>query len=360
MPKKKIAKFFIEAIVLTTICIIVSYLLIKDSFVDVMKLINNLNVWNIIVLVFVVFFLIASNGHILKIVASKFSEKFSTKDGSQTSVVGSLFSGITPFRVGYQFGVLYMYNKKGVKIKEGLAISYIEGTAYQFMISFLCLILSIYIGFNPVKVTIGDTLVNINLIIYLVTGINLIFSVGLTLIVKFRKLHEYIIKICLKFSKIFLKKKDISVIETKLRSSLTTIVDNSSMLFENKLMTIKIIFINLIRALVIYSLPYIIYLFLSKNGFVLSEYVVCLAYAMVITFCLWIVPIPGGAGASEMLFYLLYSLVISDKILIKASVLVWRFFTYYINLILGLLVLLIIKNKEIINETKKLRKEKNQ
>ena len=235
MQKKKIAKFFIEAIVLTAICIIVSYLLIKDSFVDVMKLINNLNIWNIIVLVFVVFFLIISNGHILKIVASKFSNQFSTKDGAQTSVVGSLFSGITPFRVGYQFGVLYMYNKKGIKLKEGVAISYIEGTAYQFMISFLCLILSIYIGFNPVKVTIGDTLVNINLIIYLVTGINLIFSLGLTLIVKFRKLHEYLIRICLKFSKIFLKKKDISVIETKLRSSLTTIVENSSMLFENKL-----------------------------------------------------------------------------------------------------------------------------
>jgi len=355
MEKKKIIKFFIESIVLTIICVLVSYLVIKDSFIDVMKLIGNLNAFNVFALVMVVIFLVACNGFILKIVASNFNKKFTIKDGAQCSLIGSLFSGITPFRAGYHFGMLYSYNKKNIKVRDGVVISYIEGTAYQFVITILCLVLSIYISFNPVQINISGSEMNINLIIYIVSSINLIASLGLILIVKFKKIHELIVKLCLKFSKIFLKKRNINQIEIKVRESLTTIVNNSALLFEKKWQTVKIMLINFIRLIVIYSLPYIIYLFLSKGNFALSEYFICLAYAMVITFCLWIVPIPGGAGASEMLFYLLYSLVITNETMIRASVLVWRFFTYYVNLILGMIVLLIIKNKDIIKETREMK-----
>lgn len=352
MEKKKVVKFVIEAIILTIICIVVSYLLIKDSFFEVMKLIGNLRFWNLLILVLIVFSLVVSSGYLLKIVANHFNKDFSIKDGTQTSLVGSLFSGITPFKVGYQFGVLYMYNKKKIKVKDGVVVSYVEGTSYQFVVTLLCILLSIYIGFNPVKIVISNKIININLFIYLVSGINVLFSSGLILLIKFRKLHEYVIKICLKLSKIFLRKRDINEIEEKLRNSLNNIVSNSSMLFENKKQTLKIMIVHFIRAIITYSLPYLIYLFLSKGNFVFGDYIVCLVYAMVIVFCLWIIPIPGGAGASEMIFYVLYSLVISDEVMIKAAILVWRFFTYYINLILGLIVLLIVKNKDLIKEVK--------
>lgn len=356
MDKKRVRKFIIEAVILTVICALVTYALIKDSFFDICKLLKNLKAWNIIVLIAAATAAVACSAFVLRKVGRNFNPNYNIVDGTSCTEVGALFSGITPFKVGYQFSMLYMYNKKGIKPKDGIVISYVEGGIYTFLNTLLCIALCIFIALNPVTIEVGGKNININIAVYIVTGINVVFSLFLLLVTNFRRLHALFVNICGWFVKVFTK-KDADVAKNKVREILGGIMDNSKMIYQRPGQSLLIMFVFLIKSLLIYSMPYFIYLFLSKTSFDWSNYISCLSYAMIITFCMWVLPIPGGAGASELLFYLLYSLVITNNVMIKASILVWRFFTYYIHLIVGLIILLILKNKEMIKETREKKKE---
>lgn len=91
-----------------------------------------------------------------------------------------------------------------------------------------------------------------------------------------------------------------------------------------------------IQLTVYFSITYFIYLSLGQDG---AHYIDILAIQTIVYVVVSFIPTPGGAGASEGSFYLLFKVFFSRDILLYAMAL-WRIIVYYGNMILSGLILL--------------------
>lgn len=96
---------------------------------------------------------------------------------------------------------------------------------------------------------------------------------------------------------------------------------------------VRSLFLNTFKLLSLYSVTYFLCLTLSISTMTLFEGIVISAYVMLITS---IVPVPGAAGGAEFGFILFFGTIIGAQITVL--MLLWRFVTYYIGLIVGSMV----------------------
>ena len=54
---------------------------------------------------------------------------------------------------------------------------------------------------------------------------------------------------------------------------------------------------------------------------------------MLIAYITNIIPIPGASGAAEVVFVVMFSLIFSTPSFLTSVMLVWRMFSYFINII---------------------------
>ena len=91
-----------------------------------------------------------------------------------------------------------------------------------------------------------------------------------------------------------------------------------------------------------YSIPYAVAHGLNITSISLVESVVSTAYVMTIGS---FVPIPGGTGGVEYGFIFFYKNLITGSLL-NATMLVWRFISYYLGIIIGAIALAFYRKKE--------------
>ena len=80
----------------------------------------------------------------------------------------------------------------------------------------------------------------------------------------------------------------------------------------------------------------------NYNGFDGVTAIVLISFVSIISSY---IPLPGGMGGQEYLFILLFGLYV-DKPLLSSLMLLWRFLTYYLPMIVGA-VIFNLKNKEV-------------
>ena len=88
--------------------------------------------------------------------------------------------------------------------------------------------------------------------------------------------------------------------------------------------------------------PYAVFKGMGINNISVIEAVVSTAYVMTIGS---FVPIPGGTGGIEYGFVFFYGHLVKGSVL-NATMLVWRFITYYLGMILGAIALALYRKKE--------------
>ena len=92
----------------------------------------------------------------------------------------------------------------------------------------------------------------------------------------------------------------------------------------------------------LYLVPYAVFRGLGVNNLGIIDAVVSTAYVMTIGS---FVPIPGGTGGIEYGFMYFYGNLISGSVL-NAAMLIWRFVTYYMAMIIGAIFLGMYRKKE--------------
>ena len=86
------------------------------------------------------------------------------------------------------------------------------------------------------------------------------------------------------------------------------------------------------RIVLIYSLPFFIYC--TFNGYAPELYWLFMVMGVLIDLASSFIPLPGGTGMNEVSYVAMFAPYFADGALIWAMLL-WRFFTYYLYLILG-------------------------
>ena len=101
-------------------------------------------------------------------------------------------------------------------------------------------------------------------------------------------------------------------------------------------MLIQVSTLNIIKLTLLYSIPYFCAksLSLDVSQIKLTEFIGVTSFVYMITS---FIPIPGASGGSEGTFIIMFGYLLGS-VGAKGSMIVWRFVTYYIILIVGAIV----------------------
>lgn len=321
-------KFKSNFIILFLITIIIMVLSLKDDFDDILKILTKVNFWWIIVAIILVFAYWGYRAISIIIFAKKFNKDYDIKEGMKLVVATQFFNAITPFASGGQPFQVYMLTKNKIKTNQAISIVAVNFICYQIalvMMGVLALISnSIFNIFKEVTflqhlVTLGF-LVNVFVIIFTLI---LVFS---------KKFNNKIANLCISvLNKIKIIKNKEETIK-KVSDKLSEFHKSGKILIHNKKDFIVSILYNIISITCLYLVPIAIIFsigdYQSINAF---QVIVCSSYTMMIGS---FVPLPGGTGGIEFGFLNFFGQYLKGAIL-KTLMLLWRFFTYYLGMILG-------------------------
>ncbi|MDK2950948.1 MAG: glycosyltransferase 2 family protein [Kosmotogales bacterium] len=260
----------------------------------------------------------------LKIISNMQKEKLSLFYLFRITVLGTFFSAITPFAAGGQpVQIIYM-QKKGIKTSKATAIIISRFITYQIVITIIGIVAIIF-AYPLMKNKVS------NLAILAVFGF-LINSAVLFFLFLFSLNKTVTSKLILFFIKILHKikiVKNIEKVETKTISELEKFHSILKEAVKNPFKYSLAFISTFIQMFLVMTLPFFVALSLGlKNNFfemIAAQSILYLIVAMI--------PTPGASGASEGGYALFFSPFFGSDV--GAGLLLWRLFSYYLNIIVG-------------------------
>lgn len=285
----------------------------------------------IVFLLFIAFIPHFIEAEILKKFSNLYNENYTFKDGFINALIGSFFSGITPFSSGGQFAQVYIFKKQGLSYTNASVILLLHFILYQTCLVIYTLFILLfkfhqlsqfYHGF--LSLALLGFLINFCVIVCLYLGATSYkFQFFLT---------DFILKMACKFCLI----KDYENNKCKLEKSLKEFRDGLKIIRTYPLEMVKIALLFIIKLTVLYSLPYFIFLCLGCT----ISYLDCFAICSFVYLITGFIPLPGASGGSEGTFVILFSAIASTP-LISSAMFIWRFITYYFTIFVGCIIFIL-------------------
>lgn len=330
MSQKLKSKFSILLLIIVTIFVL--YFALKDDFNDIVYNIFTINIWWLLVSLFLLFGYWFMKALVLYQTARHFKEDYKMTQAFRNILLTQFFNGITPFASGGQPFQVYSLKKEGIGYTDGANIIIQDFIVYQIALVLLGVIavVSNYfchfypeVGFLKQLVTIGF-LINTFVIIIL-------FVVAFA-----KKINYFIAKKLICFLGKLKLIRNTEITSQKWKEYIGKFHTGATLLMKDKKHFFTLILWNFIALISLYLIPMTI-LFGIGDYHSLSAgiTVVTSAYVMLIGA---FVPIPGGTGGLEYSFLAFYGNFIGGSTL-KAVMIVWRFITYYFGIVIGMIAL---------------------
>lgn len=327
MNKKSILKYLLNVIVILFIGGLSIYLSIGSQLDSTIDSLQNCDTkWLIVVFVLMVLYYLI-NAMNLTVFARVYKKDYKLSQGIVNSFAGVFFNGITPMASGGQFYQVYAFNKQGIKATFSSSILLMVFIVYQsVLVAYTTIIMilrfsyfsSIYSGFFSLAIV--GFIINLAVISSLFLG------------AKSKKLQDFfcnkVIKILAKFHIV----KNYYETKTNTERKLEGFRIELTLLQKNRSVLIKSIILNIFKLTLLYSIPF----FCGKAMGVDLTWDCFLDLIGITSFVYMIsdfVPLPGASGGSEGTFYILLNIFLKGAT--SATLLVWRFSTYYVGLIVG-------------------------
>ena len=216
--------------------------------------------------------------------------------------------------------------------------------SYQILTLLLSVVSLIVCFSKQMVVTLGATSLNLKYVALIGFAYNIILFGGYFLLVLSPKIHNFVLKI---ISLILLKIKKIDNKDDYLngkKEKMRLVREELKDYFKNVKESLIIFILYLFKNLMFWGLPYFVYLLIAKEKFNFDLYLYTIVLVNLISYITNIIPLPGASGAAEVVFIATFSLVYSPESLLTSVMLVWRVFSYFINIIVGFIVFAIIIN----------------
>ena len=318
----------LNILLLIILTILVLYISLKDNFKEVIIGFTKLNIiWIIIALILILgYFLLKSLS--LYTFTKQFSKKISFKEILKMILITQFFDGITPSSTGGQPYQIYALKKKNIKIIDATNITIQNFIVYQIALILLGLIAVISNNYLNLFENVG--LIKKLIIIGFI--INVMVIIGLFSLAFMKKINKIIMKFIIKIlSKLKIIKNPQEIINN-LNNYIETFHEGALILLKNKKIFIKTILYNFLGLILLYIIPAaIVYGLGNYKAITPFESVIASAHVMLIGA---FIPVPGATGGLEYAFTQFYGVFIIGAEL-TLVMLLWRFFTYYLGVIIG-------------------------
>jgi len=326
-----------KTILLILLVIIALYYNIKDYYLEILQVLDDLSILSILILIIYTTFYYIIQAINIWMLTTINNKSYTLKQAIQNNFI-TLFINNVFFITTGKIAQLYLFNKQGVDPKEAPSIVFIEFINYQITLLIyysVVFLLSIRFYFN--NFSYETYLAILGLIVTLVITLANIFIVALPK-------SQTIIKNCLtRIAKILPIKLNIEKIDTSLAEMIRYFNNGKDYLFKHKKRWLLIILNNVLRISLLLVLPYIISKFLNL-AITLNDLTTFISLYVFVNLALSSFPIPGKHGVSESFFVIAFSCIMWEY---EAATLmiIWRLLTYYTNTIIG--AIMVIFNKDI-------------
>ena len=243
------------------------------------------------------------------------------------SLIGMFYSNVTPAASGGQPMQVFAFNKRGVP--PGIASSALAVKFFCFQVSVLVTgavlwivnpqAVNLYITGGKVMVVAGFVLSGLSIAAIVLLAINKNIVRGIV---------GFIIRLLVKIRLVRHQERA----EAKMEKVMNDFHASVDMITQHPLQLLVLLSISAVQVLLFMSITYLVCRAMGMRG-IPYHHILTLQYLLYIGASF--MPLPGSSGAQEGGFYLFFQNIFpADKLL--GALLLWRFFTFYLALIVGL------------------------
>lgn len=327
-----------QTILFISLTVIVTFILLKDNFLEVMNEIFKMNIIWILITILLIFgyWLFKSMGSY--IIIRQVNPNFKIKDALKLNLVVQFFNSITPFAIGGHPVQVHMLKKYDIGTSNGTNITIQNFIVYQIAI--------VIIELSSVIIALITNLFGNDIVIQSFVIGGLILDLFIILMLFVLAFSKKIKSILIKFSITILTKLKIVKDEEKKLEEWDIRINNfhngAIKLIKNKKEFLKAIMFNFIGLIIFYMTPLTL-LFAtgdySSFNLIQSIYIIsCVSMAADL------IPTPGQLGGIEYGFTALFDKYISKNVL-SAILIAFRFLSYYLTIIIGVITMNIKNNR---------------
>ena len=327
---KDTKKIILNILIFALLIFFTYYFIFKDYDMKyVMENIRNLDLCFLVLAFATMFLYFVLEALNIRLILKSFNEKLSVFQAIKNVLICFFFSAITPGGSGGQPIAIYYLSKEKINVSHSTMAFLIE-----------------LFGYNCSKVIIG-TVSYFLLPDEISSELRLIFIIGfcfsmvptlLTLIgIFYKKLAAKLVGLTIRILKFF-KVKDMEEKEKVIREELKLFSDSSHYVKKHKKEFIKSIVLSALQVLTFYIIPFIVYKSLHLDGISILMFIACQA---VIHCSASSIPIPGAVGITETVFLVIYGFIYASPDLLQSSLIVSRMVTFYVYVVVSLIVYLI-------------------
>ena len=328
MEKRKNKKQIWNIILLIGITMLVLFFALKDNFDEIVHEIMHVNVWWLLVGVFLFLGSLFLRSISLCSLVKEFKPSFNMKGTFHLALVTQFFNAVTPFATGGQPFQVYYLKKKNISLTNSTNIIIQNFIVYQIALVILGTVAILSNHFFHIFKEVGvlKELVTLGFVINT-------FVVVLLFFITFAKsVNKFVTRIVLFLLNKLKIVKDKKAAYDKWEDYINNFSKGAKALTMRKGLMFKCILLNLAGLCALYIIPLAVaYSFGYYDSFNGLEAIIASAYVMLIGS---FVPIPGGTGGLEYGFVEFYGNFISGGAL-SAMMLLWRVITYYFGMLIG-------------------------
>lgn len=243
--------------------------------------------------------------------------------GWRVVMLGKYYDNVTPAAIGGQpFQIYYMRKNSRLSAGHATALPLVGMVAGQ-------------IGFLIVAIVsfIANSLAHGSVVLMVTAWVGLLFYAFWPVMIFGISYFPKPTKSFLRFGVRGLSKvkivKDRKKALHKIETELDEYVKSIKMLSRAKGVLLKVVAISVVYNIFIYLIPYFVLRAFGGDVGVFE----CFATTLAVTSAVYFVPTPGNSGAAEGTFYAVFSALSQGYVF--WAMLVWRFFSYYIYILLG-------------------------
>ena len=243
------------------------------------------------------------------------------------SIIGMFYSSITPAATGGQPMQVFAFKKRG--IPAGISSSALAVKFFCYQTALLSMGLLMWLLHPEI---VSSCIARAKVIV--ITGFVLNgFTVAAVLLLAINKnIVRFIISLIINLGKKLHIVKDVARTTSKLDAALADFHASVNMVTHHPGQLLVLIGISCIQVMGLMSISYCVYRAMGLSGHLFGE---ILALQLLLYIGASFTPLPGASGAQEGGFYIFFQDIFpANKML--GALLLWRFFTYYLSLIVGL------------------------
>lgn len=317
--------------------VLFGYLFIAGEGGDMLRALTTFN-WLFLIIAFaaiVVYWVLEST--CMQLICNSMFKGFSFIKTNIVTVIGQYFNCITPLSSGGQPMQAYYYARFGLPAHYSLPMLLCRFIVYQLTMTVYAIIVLV-LRFNyftddlrPIMYLVAIGFAGGFLLIAMLFA--LAFAKNSVI-----KATRWAIQLAGRIG--VLKKPEETLVSAT--TSLEESYEGIRFLLKEPALLIKVSLVTFVQLTVYFSMSWLIF---AGFGLESNDYFTVVSCQAFIYLIASFVPLPGAVGAAEGSYIVFFNYVYSDPSIVALSTFIWRFFTFYLPIVLGMVLTLMVNNE---------------